>query len=124
MSLARISGRMSILQVPLIARSRRAFVTPPLDTKLACLDRDHEEKISHRVGHPQSRDRGLAMPLPVGHGVAEEAQRCVDLGQAPIGAPRPAGFAFAEAVAMVTRNFVAVHWRPSGRGDVTLLHVR
>jgi hypothetical protein len=46
------------------ARLAGAF-SPPPDTKLACLDRDHEEKISHRVDQPQLRERGLTMPLPV-----------------------------------------------------------
>ena len=93
----------------------------PSDAKFACLDRNHEEKIPHRVGLYQVRERSLAIPLRAGHRVSEEAQRCLDPGQAAIGPARPAGLDPSEAAAMVTRNFVAVHWLYPGL-DVTPLH--
>src|SRR6516162_6991002 len=71
----------------------------PSDAKFACLDRNHEEKIPHRVGLYQVRERSLAIPLPAGHRVSEEAQRCFDLGQAAIRPTRPTGLALAKTAA-------------------------
>jgi hypothetical protein len=107
----REAGPLALTE-PLMPIGRSAF-SAPSDAKLTRLDRDHEEKIPHRVGVYQLRERSLAMPLPVGHSIAEEAQRRLDPGQAAIGPARPAGLALSEAAAMVTRNFVAVHWLPS-----------
>ena len=105
----------AISHISSISLGRGALVTPPLDTKLACLDRDHEEKISHRVGQPQVGECSLAMPLAVGHGVAEEAERGFP---SPIGPAWPAELALAEAAAVVQefrrRTLASVH--------VTLLH--
>jgi hypothetical protein len=62
------------------------------------------------------------MPLPVGHRVAEKAQRRFDFGQASIRPTGPAGFALTKATAVVAKNFVA---RP-GMGSVNAerKHVR
>ena len=99
----------------------QAFGTPPpLDAKLACLDRDHEEKISHWVSQPQVREGSLTMPLPISHRVAEEAPRRLDLGPATVRSTRPAGFALTETAEVVARNFVAI--RLPSVLDVTMLH--
>jgi hypothetical protein len=108
-------GREAGLEASLLALAEllmpigRSALTAPSDAKFTCLDRDHEEKISHRVGQPQVGECGLTMFLPIGYGVAKEAQGCFNLGQAAMGAARPTGFALAEAAAVVARNFVAVH---------------
>jgi hypothetical protein len=87
-----VQARPLALAARLIPIGRSAFAAPS-DAKLACLDRDHEEKISHRVSLYQVRECSLAIPLPVGHSVAKEAQRRVDLGQAAIGPSRTARLA-------------------------------
>ena len=82
----------------------RSAFSAPSDAKFACLDRNHEEKIPHRVGLYQVRECSLAMPLPVGHSIAEEAQRRLDPGQAAIGPARPAGLALTETAAVGDRK--------------------
>ena len=73
-------------------RTLSAFcVPPPADPKLARLNCEHEQEISHRVGQSQLGDSSLAVLLPSATTSRKKARDALTRVRLPNGRPGPPG---------------------------------